>query len=130
MAHRFIEVHQTEFGLRWLLRRMKIHPNAYYNYRKNATATYQRQKTEILEEIRSTYHELGGVVGHRNMQIFLRRKGICLSKTTVHEYMNQVLGLRSICRQLPNKIQFCKERRGLYYKGGDDAFNYKKLQQY
>lgn len=99
MAYRFIEEHQTEFGLRWLLRRMQIHPNAYYNYRKNLKATYQRQKAEILEEIRSIYHELGGVVGHRNMQIFLRRKGIYLSKTTVHKYMNQVLRLRSICRR-------------------------------
>ena len=33
------------------------------------------------------------------MQVFLARKGILLSKTTVHKYMNKDLKLQSICRR-------------------------------
>ena len=37
-AYRFIKQHHNEFGLRWLLRRFNICPNAYYNYRKHRKA--------------------------------------------------------------------------------------------
>lgn len=33
-AYRFLDQHRDEFGTRWLLRRLGIYPNAYYNYRK------------------------------------------------------------------------------------------------
>ena len=39
-AYRFIEQYHGLFGLRWLLRRLKICPNAYYNYRKHRKADY------------------------------------------------------------------------------------------
>ena len=31
MAYRFIEETHAVFGLRWLLKKMDIYPNAYYN---------------------------------------------------------------------------------------------------
>ena len=31
MAYRFIDEYKDLFGVRWLLRRMNIYPNAYYN---------------------------------------------------------------------------------------------------
>ena len=107
MAYRFIDENHSEFGLRWLLKRMGIYPNAYYNYLKNSKAEYHRQKNETLSEIKSLYHGFGGIVGHRTMRIFLKRKGISISKTTVHKYMNKELRLHCICRR----------RRSGYKKG-------------
>lgn len=78
---------------------MNIHPNAYYNFLKQTKASYYEKKSEICDEIRNIYHEYGGVLGHRSMKIFLARKGIALSKTTVHKYMNKELNLHSICRR-------------------------------
>ena len=43
-AYRFMEQHNREFGVRWLLRRLGICPNAYYNYRKHRKADYYAQK--------------------------------------------------------------------------------------
>lgn len=88
-----------EFGLRWLLRRMKVHPNAFYNYLLGTKADYYTNRAKILDEITNIYHEYDGILGHRAMKVFLSRKGIFLSKTTVHKYMNRSLGLRSICRR-------------------------------
>ena len=34
-AYRFIEHYRELFGLNWLLKRLKIFPNAYYNYLKH-----------------------------------------------------------------------------------------------
>ena len=34
-AYRFIEHYRKLFGLNWLLKRLKIFPNAYYNYLKH-----------------------------------------------------------------------------------------------
>lgn len=99
MAYRFIEQHQQEFGLRWLLKRMGIYPNAYYNYLKHNKSDYQKKKEEICHEIRDIYHKLGGILGHRSMRIFLARKQIFLSKTTIHKYMNKELHLHCICRR-------------------------------
>lgn len=39
--------HKEEFGVRWLLRRLELWPNAYYNYRKHRKADYYAQKAEI-----------------------------------------------------------------------------------
>ena len=89
MAYRFIEENQEEFGVRWLLAHMGICINAYYNYLKQSKTEYNSQKEKVCNEIKSIYHELNGIVGHRNMQVFLARKGIYLSKTTVHKYMNR-----------------------------------------
>ena len=78
---------------------MGICPNAYYNYLKKRKAEYLANKSEIYREIESLYHETGGILGYRSMKIFLLRKGISLSKTTVHRYMNQDLRLLCICRR-------------------------------
>lgn len=99
MAYPFIEEHQEEFGIRWMLRKMRICPNAYYNYLKRTKHQYYEQKEAICKEIKAIYHEVGGILGHRSMRIFLTRKGINLSKTTVHKYMNKELKMLSICRR-------------------------------
>ena len=78
---------------------MGICPNAYYNYLKNKKAACHAVKVEICDEIKSIYHEFGGILGHRSMRIFLLRKGIILSKTTVFKYMNKELRLLCICRR-------------------------------
>lgn len=99
MAYRFLEEHHKEFGLRWLLRRMGICPNAYYNYLKHEKADYHARKEAVCREILDIYHEYEGVLGHRSIRVFLDRKGIHLSKTTVHKYMNKELKLYSVCRR-------------------------------
>lgn len=38
-------------------------------------------------------------MGYRNMKVYLERKGIVLSRITVHKYMNKELGLVSIVRR-------------------------------
>ena len=78
---------------------MNIHPNAYYNYLKRSKAPYYERKSQICMEIANTYHDNGGVPGHRTVKVLLARKGIFLSKTTVHKYMNKELRLKSICRR-------------------------------
>ena len=78
---------------------MCIHPNAYYNYLRQAKAEYNQQKEAVCNDIKNIYQELNGIVGHRAMKVFLERKGIILSKTTVHKYMNKDLHLHCICRR-------------------------------
>ena len=86
-------------GLRWLLRRLGIFPNAYYNYLKNRKAGYRRNKSKILTGITETYHERKGIPGYRLMTVLLKNKGISISKTTCHKYMNTELGLFSVTRR-------------------------------
>ena len=69
MAYRFIEKHQRHFGTRWLLKRMGIYPNAYYNYRKQTKAAYYAKKNEICRKIKGIYHEFGGILGYRSMRV-------------------------------------------------------------
>ncbi len=85
--------------MRWLLRRLGILPNAYYNYRKHRKDSYNAKKAEALEQIREIYHSHNGVDGYRRMKVYLERKGYNYSPTTVHKYMNRELGLRSIVRR-------------------------------
>lgn len=98
MAYRFIEEHHKLFGLRWLLRRLGLCPNAYYNYLKHRKADYLARKAEVHAQIREIYHLHNGVDGYRSMKIYLERKGYHYSMTTVHKYMNTELDLRSIVR--------------------------------
>lgn len=111
MAYRFISKYKNHFGLRWLLKRMNIYPNAYYNYLKNNKFAYHTQKSKIFHEIKRIYHETGGILGHRGMCIFLARKNIFLSKTTVHKYMNLELQLACSCRKKPPKY-----KKGQFHK--------------
>jgi len=93
--YHFIDQYQPHFGLRWLLRRFKMCPNAYYNYKKQRKKEYAKTKERHKEAIPETCHKYEGNPGHRMMQIFLARKDIHLSKTTVLKYM-QELKTRSV----------------------------------
>lgn len=99
MVYRFIHDNHKEFGLRWLFQRFNISPNAYYNFLKDRKSNYRTRKQKIHDEINKIYHETEGRLGHRNMRIFLARKGIICSKTTVHKYMNKELRLISIVKR-------------------------------
>lgn len=61
---------------------MGICVNAYYNYLKQSKAEYTKQKEQVCNEIKAIYHDLNG-------NVFLDRKGINLSKTTIYKYMNK-----------------------------------------
>ena len=74
-------------------------PNAYYNYLKNRKADYYERKAKIQEEISNIYHKHGGGDGYRTIRAYLLRKGISISKTTAHKYMNTELQLFSIIRK-------------------------------
>ena len=111
MAYRFIDQYKEFFGLRWLLRHLDIYPNAYYNYRKNRKASYHRKKQEIFHQIKSIYYNNNRILGHRPMKIFLERKGVSLSKTTLHKYMNREMGLHAaIMRKKPSYVREVKEQ--------------------
>ena len=47
MAYRFIQKYSYLFGVRWLLRRLNIYPNAYYNYLKNRKKKSIEEKEKI-----------------------------------------------------------------------------------
>lgn len=96
MVYRFIDKYKTEFGLRWLLGKFGIYPNAYYNYLKNRKDEYRKEKDKICEAIKSIYYNNGRIIGHRWMVIFLARKNIFISKTTAHKYMNKELNLHAV----------------------------------
>ncbi len=97
-AYRFIDQYHEEFGTRWLLRRLGICPNAYYNYRKHRKADYFAQKAKVREKIDEIYHRHNGVDGYRSMATYLEREGYHYSTTTIHKYMNIEMGLHSIVR--------------------------------
>ncbi len=69
-AYRFIGQYHEEFGVRWLLRRLGICPNAYYNYRKHRKADYYAQKAEVRKKIEDIYHKHNGVDGYRSMTVY------------------------------------------------------------
>ena len=98
-AYRFIDKNKDEPGVRQLLRRLDIYPNAYYNYLRHRKSSYLAKKHKTLETISEIYHKNNGVVGYRNMKVYLERKGVVLSHVTVHKYMNKELGLVSIVRR-------------------------------
>ena len=66
-----MDQYQDELGLRWLLRHMDICPNAYYNHHRNTKAEYYKHRDNIYSEIKTIYHDLNGVIGHRSMKVFL-----------------------------------------------------------
>jgi putative transposase len=91
----FIQQNHDEFGIRWLLRKFKLSPNAYYNFLKNKKANYNTQKQKIKKEILKYYHRYNGTPGYRMINTLLERKRIIVSKLTVYKYMKE-LGIRSI----------------------------------
>ena len=143
-AYRFIDQNHQEFGIRWLLLRLKLCPNAYYKYRKNRKAEYYTQKESVLRQIEEIYHKYNGVPGYRSMCIYLER-GIRLA--TIHKYMNIQLRLHSIVRPekpgcqtgKPHKVfasllaqdfsasapnrRWCTDFIYLFLKGGEVRYN-------
>lgn len=95
----FIDKYAKRFGVNWLLKRMGIYPNAYYNYRKHRKNAKSKTKASILKTIERLYRESGGKPGYRMMKSLLDNKGIHLSAHTVHNYMNKELGLKSVTRK-------------------------------
>ena len=52
----------------------------------------------MQRQIEEIYHSHNGIDGYRRMTVYLKRRGYHYSRTTIHTYMNQELGLRSIVR--------------------------------
>ena len=147
MTYRFIEENHHIFGVRWLLKRLGIYPNAYYNYLKHRKADYCARKLQIKEQIQAIYHEHGGVDGYRQMKVYLERRDIKLSALTVHKYMNTEMGLISVVRRKkpgykksrPHKVfrnileqdftcdeintKWCMDFTYLYLKDGSKRYN-------
>lgn len=104
MIYQFIDENKDIFGLRWLLRHFNMAPNAYYI--KGNKDEYHKHKQKLYEEIKRIYYNHNRIIGHRGMKIFLARKGINLSKTTVHRYMNQELKLHAVTmRKKPTYVR-------------------------
>lgn len=96
---------------------MNICPNAYYNYKKDKKAAYREKKRKIQDKMLEIYHEYSGNPGYRMMRIYLQRKGISLSETTVLKYM-QELKIRSTV--IPKKPSY---KKGDCYKKFDNHLN-------
>ena len=93
------------------MKHFHIYPNAYYNYRKNRKKSFLEQRQKIFEQIKRIYYNHNRILGHRPVRIFLERQGISLSKTTIHKYMNQILGLHAIVmRKKPAYMRGTKHR--------------------
>ena len=56
MAYRFIQKYSYLFGVRCLLRRLNIYPNAYYNYVKNRKKESIQEKENIKNKIKEIYY--------------------------------------------------------------------------
>ena len=56
MAYRFIQKYSYLFGVRWLLRRLNIYPNVYYNYLKNRKKKSIQEKENIKNKIKEIYY--------------------------------------------------------------------------
>jgi len=52
-TYRIIDQYHELFGLHWLLRRLGIYPNAYYNYRKHRKADYYTKKESSRSDQRN-----------------------------------------------------------------------------
>lgn len=111
MVYRFIDNYKKLFGVRWLLRKFSLSSNSYYNYLKNTKSKYQKQQQRIYEEIKYIYSNNNRIIGHRVRKIFLSRKGIHLSKTTMHQYRNRDLSLYAVVmRKKPAYVKGVKNK--------------------
>ncbi len=94
-AYPFIEQHNREIGVRWLLGRPGLCPNACYNYRKHRKVDYYAGKEAVKAQIREIYHLHNGVAGYRTMTVYPARRGCHYSTVTIHKYMNTEMRLYS-----------------------------------
>jgi len=97
-VYQFIQKHSNTFGLRWLLRKFNLSPNAYYNFLKNRKSNYHAKKAKVQRKIVEIYHDSNGIPGYRMMRELLKRKNYRYSNPTIYKYMNE-LGLCSITRR-------------------------------
>ena len=73
--------------------------------KRRMKAGYLADKEKKKQQILSIYYEYDGRPGYRMMVIFLKRRGISLSRTTVLKYMRE-LKLRSVV--MPKKPRYHK----------------------
>ena len=69
MAYRFIQKYSYLFGVRYLLRRLNIYPNAYYNYVKNRKKESIQEKENIKNKIKEIYYSNNGILGYRQGEL-------------------------------------------------------------
>lgn len=96
------------------MRRFKIYPNAYYNYKKQRKKKYLETKEQYKKIIFEIYHKYEGNPGHRMIKIFLAKRKINLSKATVLKYMKELKISSVVLRKKP---RYHKEES---YKKFDD----------
>lgn len=101
---------------------MGICPNAYYNYRKHRKDAMKKTRASTLKLIGKIYREAGGKPGYRMMKSLLDNKGVHLSLTTVHKYMNKELGLKSVTRKAKRRHCNGPEPYGLFENLLDQDF--------
>ena len=91
------------------MKRCGVYSNGYYNYLKNIKRDYSQSKKNIQNKIIDIFHATGGIIGHRQMVIFLARDDIKLSKTTVRKFMNKELKLYCIpAKKRPHYVEGTK----------------------
>ncbi|WP_425544797.1 IS3 family transposase [Clostridium subterminale] len=101
-----MDLNQVEFGVRWLLKRFKICPNAYYNYLKQRKNPFYENKKLVLNNIKDIFHSENGKMGYRMIKLLLEKEKINLSLLTVHKYMKE-LNLKSVAfRKKPSYVRY------------------------
>lgn len=92
---------------------MRIHPNAYYYYKRNHQKTLARKKASesINNKISKIYHDNHGGIGYRQVKKYLEKSGIILSFNSVHWRMCQVLGLKSLARKKKPNYRYGKAHK-------------------
>ena len=85
--YEFIKKNAYLFGLRWLLKRLNLSPNGYYNHLKNRKMKCLRNKQSVLLKIQEIFHRNNGVPGYRMITHELRNCNVSRSCNTVCKYM-------------------------------------------
>lgn len=97
--------YSEEFGVRWLLRRFNIYPNAYYNFLKNRNKDYEENKARTLRKIVELYHQNNGVPGCQMMRDLLALKDINYCRLTILKYMRELQLYSIVRRRKPNYLK-------------------------
>lgn len=105
---------------------MKLRINSYYNYFKGKKDTYRVNKKKIYELVDEIYHEAYSIPGYKTMKIYLKRKGIFLSKLTATKYMNKDLKIKSVTQKKNSKYIYGKVYKKLINLINQDFIAVKK----
>ncbi|WP_110943159.1 IS3 family transposase [Inediibacterium massiliense] len=100
--YEFIKKYCNEFGLRWLLSKFKLSPNAYYNYLKKRKQKYFKHKAQLKELIETIYHSKNGTVGYRMIADLLKLSNVSCSYPTIYKYRKE-LNLKAIIMKKKQK---------------------------